>query len=85
MRARISEVSVIWLCIVTVQTDLRAPARIRLQQPGIQWKHLSSANGDLRPASQTSTATVCSMFSISHTTGKRRAWTYGCRCALVLA
>ena len=47
MRARISEVSVIWLCIVTVQTDLRAPARVRLQQPGIQWKHLSSANGDL--------------------------------------
>ena len=36
-----------------------------------------------RPASQTSTATVCSIFSISRTTG-RRAWTYGCRCALVL-
>ena len=37
----------IWLCLVTVEIGLLAPARARLRQPGIQWKHLSSANGDL--------------------------------------
>ena len=47
MRARISAVSVIWLGVVTVQMELLGPARAPVSQPGIQWRHLSSANGDL--------------------------------------
>src|SRR5437667_11529894 len=47
MRARISVAIAIWLCLVTVEIGLLAPARARLRQPGIQWRHLSSANGDL--------------------------------------
>src|SRR5206468_3131420 len=45
MRAGISLVIAIWFCIEAVQ--LLAPARAPVQQLGIQWKHLSSANGDL--------------------------------------
>ena len=47
MRARISAVSVIWLGVVRVQMELLGPARAPVSQPGIQWRHLSSANGDL--------------------------------------
>lgn len=47
MRARISVVIAAWLCVGAVETELRAPARARVGLPGIQWEHLSSANGDL--------------------------------------
>jgi len=46
-RASSSVVIAIWFCIVAVQLELLAPARAPVQQPGIQWKHLSSAKGDL--------------------------------------
>jgi hypothetical protein len=46
-RTRISAVSAMALCVVAARIEHRAPGRASLHQSRIQWKHLSSANGDL--------------------------------------
>jgi len=83
MRARISAVSVIWLGVVTVQMELLGPARAPVSQPGIQWRHLSSANGDLpvpgeskeQTAASSPTRTETASRTSSSASGKKhRRW-----------
>ena len=48
IRTAIQVAIVIWLCLVAWPRLLPSPAHPAVQGPQIQWRHLSSANGDLR-------------------------------------
>jgi hypothetical protein len=47
IRATIATAVVIWLCLVARQSLLPTPESAPAQAPQIQWRQLSSANGDL--------------------------------------